>query len=274
MKYPTFGLLLALLVSSTAHAAGNSLNPVLDESWGFRLGATYLDAKGTFSSTIQGEPTDKLSTDDLKVADGNTTPAFGARWRFTDRWRATFNYFGTDNDGRVRRNFDDLNFGPITATGFLEVETSFKTDFYVAQVGYSFLKNERAELGLGGGLHVVSFDTALKVRGKINGKSGSEKSSESDLTVPLPNILGFGTYAFTPRLSLDGGIGWFGLDYDDYSGNLVAVNANLEYRFTDNFGVGVGYNFIDMDLEIEQSRRTDTYDLDYKGPVLYLSAGF
>ena len=231
MKYPTFGLLLAVLVSSTAHAAGNSLNPVLDESWSFRLGATYLDAKGTFSSTIQGEPTDKLST-------------------------------------------DDLNFGPITATGFLEVETSFKTDFYVAQVGYSFLKNERAELGLGGGLHVVSFDTALKVRGKINGKSGSEKSSESDLTVPLPNILGFGTYAFTPKLSLDGGIGWFGLDYDDYSGNLVAVNANLEYRFTDNFGVGVGYNFIDMDLEIEQSRRTDTYDLEYKGPVLYLSAGF
>jgi long-subunit fatty acid transport protein len=274
MKYPTFGLLLAALVSSTAQAAGNSLNPVLDESWSFRLGATYLDAKGTFSSTIDGDPTDSLSTDDLNVSDGNTTPAFGVRWRFTDRWRATFNYFGMDNDGTVRQNFDRLIFGDIRATGFLEVETSFKTDFYVAQVGYSFLKNERAELGLGGGLHVVNFETALKVRAKVNNKSGSLQTDSADLTVPLPNILGFGTYAFTPKLSLDGGIGWFGLDYDEYSGNLVAVNANLEYRFTDNFGVGVGYNFVDMDLDIEKSSRTDTYDLEYKGPVLYVSAGF
>ena len=273
MKQPIFGLLLAALVSSTAQAAGNSLNPILDDTWNFRLGATYLDAKGTFSSTIQGEPTDKLSTDDLNIADGSWTPYFGARWRFTDRWRATFNYFGMDNNGSVRKPFDRLIFGDIRATGFLEVETSFKTDFYVAQVGYSFLKNERAELGLGGGLHVVNFDTALKVRGKINGKSGSVKSDSADLTVPLPNILGYGVYAFTPKLSLDGGIGWFGLDYDQYSGNLVTVTANLEYRITDNIGLGVGYNYVDMDLEVEDNR-TDTYDLQYKGPALYISAGF
>ena len=274
MEQPIFGLLLAVLVSSTAQAAGNSLNPILDDTWNFRLGATYLDASGTFSSTVQGEPTDKLSTDDLNVSDGNTRPYFGARWRFTDRWRATFNYFGMDNDGSVRKPFDRLIFGDIRATGFLEVETSFKTDFYVAQVGYSFLKNERSELGLGAGLHVVDFDTTLKVRGKINGKSGSIKSDSTDLTVPLPNILGFGTYAFTPKLSLDGSVAWFGLDYDKYSGNLVTVAANLEYRITDNVGVGVGYNFIDMDLDIDESQRTDTYDLEYKGPVLYVSAGF
>ena len=63
---------------------------------------------GTFSSTIQGEPTDKLSTDDLGIADYNWNPYFGARWRFTDRWRATFNYFGMETDGSVRQsNFHD-----------------------------------------------------------------------------------------------------------------------------------------------------------------------
>jgi opacity protein-like surface antigen len=267
-------LLSGVILSSTVQAAGGAINPIMDDAFTFRLGATYMEADGTFSSTNNGEPTDKLSTDDLGINDGNTTPYFGFRWRFADRWRLTFNYFGLDNDGSVRQDFDELIFGDINAKGFLAVDTSFQTDFYVTQVGYSFLKNERAELGVGAGLHVIDFDTSLKVSGEINGIGGSTKKDTADLTVPLPNILGFGTYAFTPRLSLDGSIGWFGLDYNDYSGNLVSLSANLEYRLTDHFGIGVGYNYIDMDLTIEQSRREDNYDLEYNGPVLYISAGF
>ena len=274
MRNQLLGLLSGIILSSTVHAAGGAINPILDDRFTFRLGATYMDADGTFSSTIKGEPTDKLSTDDLGIDDGNTNPYFGFRWRFADRWRLTFNYFGLDNDGGVRQDFDELIFGDINAKGFLAVDANLQTDFYVTQVGYSFLKNERAELGVGAGLHIVDFSTRLKVSGEINGKSGSVQSDTADLTVPLPNILGFGTYAFTPRLSLDGSIGWFGLDYDDYSGNLVSLTANLEYRLTDHFGIGVGYNYIDMDLDIEQSSRTDTYDLEYQGPVLYVSAGF
>ena len=118
----------------------------------------------------------------------------------------------------LSHKFDELIFGRIEAKGFLAVDTSFETDFYVAQVGYSLLKNDRAELGIGAGLHLVDLDTSLKVSGAINNKSGSVQSDSSDLTLPLPNILGFGTFAFTPKLSLDGSIGWFGLDYDEYSG--------------------------------------------------------
>ena len=87
-------------------------------------------------------------------------------------------------------------------------------------------------------------------------------------------MLGFGSYAFTPKLSVEGSVGWFGLDYNDYSGNLLALTANLEYRVTRHFGVGVGYNYFDMDLTIDQSNRKDKYDLKYKGPILYMSAGF
>jgi hypothetical protein len=267
-------LLLALLVSGSAHAAAGSLNPVLDDPWTLRLGADFLDARGTFSSTIDGDPTDDLSTDDLGVDDGNVTPYFGARWRFTDRWRLMFNYFGMKSEGKVREDFNRLIFGDIDISGFLEVKTDFATDFYVAQLGYSLFKNDRAELGIGGGLHVVDFDIALTVRAGINNRQGTLESDSSDLTVPLPNILGFGTYAFTPKLSVEGSIGWFGLNYDQYSGNLVAANAALEYRVTEHVGLGLGYNYVDMNLDIEQSRRTDSYDLRYNGPVLYVSAGF
>ena len=120
----------------------------------------------------------------------------------------------------------------------------------------------------------MDFDTTLKVSGGINDVSGSVQSDSVDITAPLPNILGYGAYAITPKLSVDGAVGWFGLDYGDYSGNLVTLVANLEYRLTKNFGVGVGYNYVDMDLTIDKSKRKDKYDLDYKGPVAYISASF
>ena len=273
MKYRLIGLLFGSFVTSSVVAAGSAVNPILDDKFYFRLGATYMKADGSFSSTIKGEPTDKLTTGDLGVDDSETNFYFGANWRFAERWRLTFNYFGLDIDGNVQENFDDLDFGDINASGFLAVDTKFNTDFYVAQIGYSFLKNERAELGVGGGLHVVNFDTRLKVSGGINNVSGSVQSDSVDLTAPLPNILGFGAYAITPKLAVTGSVGWFGLSYNDYSGNLVTLAANLEYRFTDHVGIGVGYNYLDMDLTVDKSRK-NKYDIEYKGPVLYLSAGF
>lgn len=274
MKYRLLALLLGSVLSCSVYAAGNSLNPMLDDKFTFRLGATYMKADGSFSSTPDGESTDKISTGDLGVDDSEANLYFGARWRFTERWRLTFNYFGLDIDSKVQETFDELDFGDIDASGFLSVDTKFNTDFYVAQIGYSFLKNDRAELGIGVGVHVVDFDTKLKVSGGINNVSGSVQSDSVNLTAPLPNILGYGAYAITPKLSLEGGVGWFGLDYNDYDGKLVTAVANLEYRLTDHFGVGVAYNYVTMDLTINKSSRKDKYDLDYKGPVAYISASF
>ncbi len=274
MKLRLLALLFGSVLSYSVNAAGNALNPVLDDKFTFKLGASWLKADGSFSSTREGDPTEKLTTSDLGVDDTETNAAFSARWRFTERWRLTFDYFGLDVNGNVRENFDDLDFGDIEASGFLAVDTKFKTDFYITQVGYSLLKNERAELGIGAGVHLVRFDTKLKVSGGINNASGSVQSDSVDLTAPLPNVLGYGTYAFTPKLSLDGSAGWFGLNYDDYDGNLLTLAANLDYRLTDHFGVGVGYNYINMDLTINKSNRKDKYDIDYKGPVLYVTASF
>jgi len=274
VKQQLLGVFLGTLLSGVAVAAGSAVNPILDNKYTLRLGATYMKAGGSFSSTPDGESTDKLTTGDLGIDDYETNFYFGARWRFAERWRLAFNYFGLDVDGNVQKNFDMLDFGDIDASGFLAVDTTFNTDFYVAQVGYSLFKNERTELGIGAGAHVVRFDTSLKVSGGINGSSGSVQSDTVDYTVPLPNILGYGAYAITPKLSLEGSVGWFGLNYDQYDGNLVTVAANLEYRFTDHLGVGLGYNYVDMDLSVDKSSRKDKYDLSYKGPMLYVSAGF
>lgn len=267
-------LLLTSVFTTTACWAGPSLNPVLDEPFSFRLGAYFMNADGTLRSTRDGQSVDNIDLDTLGIDEDYTSAYFGARWRFAERWRLTFNYFGFDSDGKVTGNFDDLDFGDIDVTGFATIKSSFKTEFYVGQVGYSFLKNERAELGVGLGLHVVRLKTKLTASGEVNEVSGTVGSASTDITAPLPDIRAFGTYAFTPKLSLDGQLAYFTLGYDKYSGDLFDAGVNLEYRFTDHFGAGVGYRYLNMKLKIDKSQRTDKYDLDFKGPVVFVSAGF
>ena len=266
--------LLAGVFTTSACWAGPSLNPVLDEPFSFRLGAFFANADGSLRSTIAGQSVDNIDLDTLGIDDTYTSAYFRGRWRFAERWRLTFDYFGFDNDGRVSGDFDDLDFGDIDVTGFATIKSSLKTDFYVGHLGYSLLKNERAELGVGLGVHVVDLDTKLTASGEVNGVSGTVVSSSTDITAPLPDIRAFATYAFSPTLSLDGQVAYFTLDYDKYSGHLVGAGINLEYRFTDHFGAGVGYNYLTMDLKIDRSRGTDEYDLDYNGPVVFVSAGF
>ena len=272
MRRELIGLLLGIS-STMVMAEGEAINPVLDESFHFRLGANFLNVDGDLSSSRSGVDTPDVDLDTLGMDDDYTSPYFRFRWRPSDRWRLSFNYFKFDNDGDVTETFD-FDFGDLDVSGFARVETKLKTEFYVAQAGYSFLKNERSELGLGAGFHVVDLDTKIKASaglGPIGGQLGSEST---DVTAPLPNVTAFATYAFTPKLSLDASVSYFSLSYDKYSGDLAAAVVNLEYRFTRNFGAGVGYNYVNMNLDIDHGDGEDTYDFTFKGPLVFLSAGF
>jgi len=163
--------------------------------------------------------------------------------------------------------------GTFKIVGDVRVQTRLQTNFYVIQTGYSLLKNERAELGLGLGLHIIDFDSDIRVTaaGITTGKLGTDSTN---ITAPLPNVLAYGTYALTPKLSLDGSAAYFSLSYNDYDGSLFRGTVNLEYRFTDHIGAGIGYNYTNMNLDIEDDGHISEYDLNYTGPLVFLSAGF
>jgi len=268
------GIIGLVLCMSTGMAFGEAqgINPVLNEPFTFRLGANFLTVDGDLGSERNDTELPDVDIDTLGIDEDETSLYFAARWRPTDRWMLKFDYFGFDNSGDVTRPL--LDFGNIGAIGTLRVETKLKTDFYVLQAGYSLLKNERADLGLGLGLHIIDFDTSLRVTGKLGDYTGTIGTERTDLLVPLPNLLAYGTYAFTPKLSLDGSAAYFSLSYDDYDGSLFRGTINLEYRFTDHFGAGIGYNYTNMNLDIEDDDVTTEYDLNYTGPVIFLSAGF
>jgi hypothetical protein len=90
----------------------------------------------------------------------------------------------------------------------------------------------------------------------------------------LPNLRLHGAYAFTPTLAFEAGLGWFSLSYDKYDGKFFVGTAALEWRPHENFGLGAGYTWLDVDLDVEEDRFTDNYDFALGGPLVFAIAGF
>ena len=69
--------------------------------------------------------------------------------------------------------------------------------------------------------------------------------------------------------------GWgMSLNYGDWNGSLYFVNAFDEYwqfRYTE---FGTGYSYISADIEFETGHKKETYDVDFPGPVFYVTANF
>src|SRR6185295_18234301 len=111
------------------------------------------------------------------------------------------------------------------------VHSQFDSDIYRLSGGYSFLKDNKSELGATLGFHVTQFKTALSATGV--------GANSNDTLAPLPTVGLYGAYAFTPQWLLSGRVDYFSLNYNDYDGKLINFSAGVDYRFTRNFGVGL-----------------------------------
>ncbi len=132
--------------------------------------------------------------------------------------------------------------------------------------GYSFVKNTQAELGGALGLHVTDFTMSLA------GANVAKRTG--DALAPLPTVGLYGSYALTPRWLLSGRADFFSFSHHDYDGSLVNLVAGVDYRFTRNFGIGLGYRYVDYDLDVTKSSFSGNVQYEFSGPVLYLAGSF
>lgn len=254
--------------------AGSGDNPVLNETFSFRLGGAYLNGATDVGLDLNGGPiVPDVSLEDIGIDGDEISPYFNARWRFSDSFSAKFEYFGWQDDGFGSVS-KDLIFGDITIPAGVAAYGEMEVDIYAVSIGWSFLKGADYEVGVGAGLHVADLSASIEGEGFIGGVSTSSVRETTDVTAPLPNLSLYGAYALSSHWSLEASVGYFSLSYSDYDGELFVAGAAVEYRFNDNFGVGAGYSYMSVDLTVDGDRATEHYDFDLHGPSVYLSAGF
>ncbi len=252
---------------------GTSLFAEMQDRWKIDLGGMFVtDFQTDMQLGKKGVPIGaKINTEDQLGLD-NDTGAFrlDARYRFTDVHSMDISYFSVKSDGnKFVENEFEWNGDTLSD---VQVKSYFDMDIYKVNYGYSFYHNEDIELMLTAGLHVTKLDLGLAADGNVNGEADTLVSSGSSVTAPLP-VFGFkGEYTvIQDTLFLNYKVEYFYMKYDIYKGSFISSMLNLEYRFMENMGLGVGFNSNTLGVEMDDGDKKVTIENQLSGITAYLS---
>jgi hypothetical protein len=145
------------------------------------------------------------------------------------------------------------------------VESNFDIRFLKGGYSYSFLQDDRMDLGLSVGVYVAQVDIGIRA-------TNTNVETQQDVTAPLPVFGLRGDFAITPKLFYKNSLEFFYLKIGDYTGSVIDLNMKLEYNLFKHLGLGVGYNFLGVKIENDDSTLADfagNLELDYSGLQLY-----
>jgi len=265
---------LAMLIGASASA--DSLAPG-DER--FKLVAGwFLPAFGT-DVRLDGDGStgdDVNLGDDLGVDDDQSGALLGFEWRFADRHRigATWSSFSQSGN----RTFDEeLTIGDETFPVEAVVRTKWSLDLIPITYSYSFIKNEKHEFAGTFGIHWDSVSLNLRADTNLSGDTlDLETDHSADLPLPLLGLR-YDRH-FSDSWSAGVSASYFSIEFGegtlDAKGSLYYARAYAEYRFQGRYGAGIAVDAFRLDLDASKNRFTGSYDYDYWGPQLYLTARF
>ena len=246
-------------------------HPALSDRFIFSAGGFWPD-KSLKIQVDGSEPEEEIDfEEDLKLSDREATWALNFRWRFGEKWSVFGQYWEvSDSGGAVLE--EDIEWGDIVFKEGTFAQTGM--DLSVARVffGRKFGNKPNQEWGIGAGLHWLEISTFLE--GQILSSEGElvfdRQSVSADF--PLPNIGGWYGYSWSPNWMFHTRVDWLSASIGDYSGGLWNAQAGVDWRFWRNFGLGLNYNFFQLDVDIDKSDWRGAAEATQHGPFLALTA--
>lgn len=226
----------------------------VQDKFKINLGAMYVT---NFETEMQIGPSNRalnasINTKDQLGMDYDTNVfRLDGYYRFSDVHSIDFSYFSVKSSGDrvINQEIPDWGENNDTISAGASVNSYFNMEIYKLNYVYSFYHNKDVELGLSAGLHVTNLDVGLNAFGEISGAPAETLVTSSKLLAPLP-VVGFrGEYTIIDKtLFAQYKADYFYLNYDDFEGAFISTTINLEYRFLENYGIGIGYNSNNLEL--------------------------
>ena len=268
-------LLLLLHAGMPALAADSKEpHPWMDSRFILEVGIFYperlarLTAQGSVDVSLPSPNQDFGSQVSLSQSDSTFSAEVG--WRMGDKWTMRMQYF--DSRGASTAALDeDIQWEDLTFLAGTNITVGFEFELTRAVWDYLVLSDPGQRLGLSVGFHW------LHIRGFVEGTvltdNGQAFAGESaSVDAPLPNV-GF-TYsrALNSRWGFRTRLDWFSADIHPYDGIFINASAGFNYRFADHFGIGVNYNYVDLDVGVNGDNWRGEVNTRFNGLYVYLDA--
>lgn len=247
-------LIILYFFSSITQATSqiDTVDQSFSDTFKIKLGG-YLVAR---NDTVLSASTDYLVgakinlEDDLGMDAKTNSFRLDSHYRFNDFHKLEFSYYNIRN-GNTKVIEESFEFNGSTYDVGAEVKAHLNLNIYKLNYAYSFYHNEKVELSLAGGLHMMGIKTGIAGNATKNGSEVHYTDEYVNFLAPLP-VVGFRLdYAINPRFHINGSFDYFGISYDDYKGTFTDILITAEYQVFDNWGVGAGVNITALDIKVQ-----------------------
>lgn len=268
-----FSSVALLGVALHAQSGSTSVPMVTTEPTTFDLSfggfvLTNIRTTVSLSPTNGSGGTDVDFNNQLGVSSSATVFRADAEWRFAQHHKLEASWFSIKQDSTHTLD-RTINWGdqvyPVTAT----VNSHFNNDVYKLDYGYVFYSENGNEWAALIGAHITRTEVGI---GLASGASAQNFS----VTAPLP-VLGLEWKGqFSEKWSAKVSLEYFGLSLEDnkYSGHLTDFLAVTDYRLTDHWSIGGGYNRFDFTAKLKSDRVEFKGKRSYNGLLFFVAAHF
>lgn len=249
---------------------------LLTDSFQVALGTFVVTSEPTIQLKGDTSNGDRVDFDEALGGGDSQRIRLDSFWRFGDSGRHKVKAILFDVSRDNSRTFDrDIEWGGDVYPVNAEIDSKFSFTVIEAAYEYAFLRRDRYELDASIGLHFTTVEASLKAKAESSGGTlTGDISNTGSVDLPLPVIGLRGIWDLTHNFWLDATAQYFALSIDEYDGNLQDYRVLVTWQPKKWLGVGLGYNFFSVDVDVEKDRFNGSLDWTYSGPMLFYSASF
>jgi hypothetical protein len=205
---------------------------------------------------------------DSAVPENQTDFRLDGHWRISRRHRLDFGYWAM-NRGAVTRLSGEIEWDGETFPVDAEIATVWDTRILRTEYRFSVISRDDLDVGLSLGLFAVKVTSGIGL-----GNDQDNVTTDVSQTAPLP-MLGAGVEWFFSRDFVFRASGqYLALSISDiFDGSWGELKAAVEWYPLQKAGIGVMYNFADIDLDLrnigELLKKDFQYQYRFNGPQIY-----
>ncbi len=263
--------MLAGMVAAAACASGARADdgwiPGGTETFKLNLGGVVTTNNANFrldGSGGRGTDIDLESVTGLK--EGVTTFFAQGTWRFAPNHRIGLTGFVVDRD-RSAVIDRTITIGDTVIPVSTPLTTEAKTQFFIANYQYSFIRNADMELAATLGIYGANFKYRFSAQSPI-------VNIDKSTTAPLPLIGLSADFYLMPQWTATVFGEGLKLKVGDVDGSMYHVGASTEYMITRNWGAGLGWQLADLKVDVTKSGFNGRIQWRMDGWFAYLQAKF
>lgn len=271
-------LFCAILIAATNLVYSQELSkvhPSLTDDFVLDVGIYFPErsVKIRVDGTIAGINQDIDFEEQVGLSKSDETVSVDFGWRFGEKWSLLTQYFQSSGAKGAVLN-EDIEWNDVVFGQGTNVVAG--QDFSVLRVffGRQFSTNERHDFGLGLGFHWIEIGAFIEGEIIVGGGANIFQRESVSAQAPLPNFGAWYRYSISPKWAFKSRVDWLNADIGDYSGSLTNAALGVNYQIFDNFGVGLNYNVLDLDLRVNKSDWQGQFNTRYEGVFAYISTSW